>query len=79
MFNTGSRLTEIMKSKLELADLEEELADSSANSYADPAKIGVWVRAFSPLIKDPTSAISKQYNYFNIRILLTFLSHSSQA
>ena len=30
----------------ESADLEIETADSSADSNADSAKVGVWVRAF---------------------------------
>ena len=32
-------------SALELADSELELANSNANSNADSAKVGVWVRA----------------------------------
>ena len=39
-----------MQSVLELANLAFELADSSAN----PAKLGVWVRAFGPFEACPT-------------------------
>ena len=46
MFNTGGRLT-ITKLMVESADLGLESADSSADSNADPTKVGVWVRAFS--------------------------------
>ena len=46
MFNTGSRLT-ITKSVVELANSGLELADSSADSNADPAKVSVWARAFT--------------------------------
>ena len=45
MFNTGSWPT-IMKSVVESADSGLESACSSADSFADPAKDGVWVRAF---------------------------------
>ena len=45
MFNTGSPPT-VMKLVVELADSGLLSADPSADSSADPAKVGVWVRAF---------------------------------
>ena len=51
MFNTSSRPTikksmvESADSGLESADSGLESADSSADCNADPAKVGVWVRA----------------------------------
>ena len=35
-----------MKSVVELADSGLESGDSSADSNADPAKVGIWLRAF---------------------------------
>ena len=46
MFNTGSRPT-ITKSVVETADLGLEKADSSTDSIAYSAKVGVWVRVFT--------------------------------
>ena len=46
MFNIGSQPT-LMKSVVELGDSRLELADSSSNFNADPAKDGVWVQALS--------------------------------
>ena len=46
IFNTESRQT-LMKSELESADSELESTDYSADSKANPGKVGVWVRAFT--------------------------------
>ena len=46
MFNTGSWLT-ITKSVVEAADSGIESANSTADSAANPLKIGLWVWAFS--------------------------------
>ena len=43
-FNTGSRLT-ITKSVVESANSGLESADSNDVFNADPAKVGIWVRA----------------------------------
>ena len=46
MLNMG-RLLIIMKLVVESADSEQALADSSTDSNIDPAKVGVWLRAFT--------------------------------
>ena len=46
MFNTGSRPT-ITKLVVESVDSGLEKADSSTDSNADSAKVGVWVGAFT--------------------------------
>ena len=45
MFNTGSQLTG-MESVVELADSGLKSADYSADSNANPVKVGGWMRAF---------------------------------
>ena len=47
MFIIGSQPT-LRKSVVESANSGLESADSSADSKADPAKVSVWVRAFTP-------------------------------
>ena len=46
MFNRSiGRQPTVMKSVVESADSRLESADYSADSNADPAKVGAWVRA----------------------------------
>ena len=47
MFNVGSQST-IIKAVVESSISELESTNSSADSYADLAKVGVWVWAFKP-------------------------------
>ena len=65
MFNIGSRWQTIMKSVLESSDLGLELSDSSANSNADPAKVGIWVWVFSFPPISSSNVCSKAQNLPN--------------
>ena len=60
MFDTGSQPT-LMKSVVELGDSRLELADSSSNFNADPAKDGVWVQALKETKTHPNGHMCQKF------------------